>query len=553
MNARPVRVLFAWLCATLLAVATLPARADGTEAATADAAAQVVTVGNRSVVTLHATLLGNGPRERATLARGQLERVVARGGPGRITRTLAGDGVRFEVDGAVVFFLLPGDVAGAGSELGLDVAAQEVERRLGVALREAREMTDPRSLLVGAGWAAGATVVAGVLLVLLLRVRAHLARRVTDTFTGWRTRRATGPAPVTMWAEYVAPVPPLVVNALAWIGVLGLADLWITFVLRQFAYTRPWGERSTTWIVEQISAFALAIARAVPDLIVAAAIFAIARLVARALSRLLVSVERGEARLAGLDADTAAPTRRLGTWIVWLFAIAMAYPYLPGSDTEAFKGISVLAGVMLSLGASGVVGQALSGLSLMYSRALRVGEYVRVGDVEGTVVSVGMLATRIHSGMGEEISLPSAVVFGQPVRNFSRLVQDGQFVLHTAITIGYATAWRQVHALLLEAARRTSGVADTPAPYVVQTALSDFYVEYRLCAQATRSAPRRRIEAMNALHANIQDVFNEHGVEIMSPHFFVDPSAPQVVPRDAWYPAPARPPETPASPTPTAP
>jgi small-conductance mechanosensitive channel len=99
-------------------------------------------------------------------------------------------------------------------------------------------------------------------------------------------------------------------------------------------------------------------------------------------------------------------------------------------------------------------------------------------------------------------------------------VQDGQFVLHTAVTIGYATPWRQVHAMLLEAARRTPGVAAEPAPYVVQTALSDFYVEYRVCAQSTRLAPQRRAEAMNNLHANIQDVFNEHGVQIMSPHYF---------------------------------
>ena len=139
------------------------------------------------------------------------------------------------------------------------------------------------------------------------------------------------------------------------------------------------------------------------------------------------------------------------------------------------------------------------------------------------------------------------MVFGQPVRNFSRLVQDGQFVLHTAVTIGYATPWRQVHAMLLEAARRSPGVAREPEPYVVQTALSDFYVEYRLCAQGNRTAPRSRAEAMNQLHANIQDVFNENGVQIMSPHYMADTPAPQVVaPGSAWNPVaggPLRPPE----------
>ena len=195
---------------------------------------------------------------------------------------------------------------------------------------------------------------------------------------------------------------------------------------------------------------------------------------------------------------------------------------------------------MLSLGASSVVGQALSGLSLMYSRSLRVGEYVKVGETEGTVVAMGMFTTKIHTGMGEEVSLPNTVIFSQPIRNFSRLVADGHFMLHTSVTIGYATPWRQVHAMLLLAAERTSGVATQPAPYVVQTALSDYYIEYRLCAQSNKNAPSRRVEAMNQLHANVLDVFNEHGVQIMSPHYMADPSEPQVVPPGQWSPPPAK-------------
>jgi small-conductance mechanosensitive channel len=138
------------------------------------------------------------------------------------------------------------------------------------------------------------------------------------------------------------------------------------------------------------------------------------------------------------------------------------------------------------------------------------------------------------------------VVFSQPVRNFSRLVQDGQFMLQASVTIGYTTPWRQVRAMLLEAASRTPGVAREPAPFVVQTALSDFYVEYRLCAQGDRSAPRRRANAIDQLNANIQDVFNENGVQIMSPHYRSDPAEPQVVPPGPW--APARPPIKPPDP-----
>ncbi|MCU0868157.1 MAG: mechanosensitive ion channel family protein [Burkholderiales bacterium] len=525
----------------LFAVA-LPAGAARAAAAAATAPPapepQVVVVGNRNVVTLHATLLGSAPRERATLATTQLDAIIARGGARQVTRTATGDGVRFEVDGSVVFFLMPDDVAGMGGGMTLDVAAQEVQRRLEVALAEAREMTDPTSLLKGASLSAVVTVVAALLVWGVVRVRRRVAGRVRGALDAWRARHA-GTAMIATWSEHVSPALLLLVDAVAWVFGIAIADAWVTFVLRQFAYTRPWGERATAWMLDQIGAWALAVARAIPGLVTALLIFLVARLISRAVSRVLLSVERGDLQVGWLDADIAAPTRRLGTVVVWLFAIAMAYPYLPGSGTEAFKGITVLAGLMLSLGASGVIGQALSGLSLMYSRALRVGEYVKVGDIEGTVVSVGMLATRIHTGMGEEVSLPSALVFGQPVRNFSRLVPDGRFVLHTAVTIGYSTPWRQVHALLLEAARRTPGVADTPPPYVVQTALSDFYVEYRLCAQATRNAPHRRIEAINALHGHVLDVFNEYGVQIMSPHYETDPAEPQLVPPGAEFAAPA--------------
>jgi small-conductance mechanosensitive channel len=315
-----------------------------------------------------------------------------------------------------------------------------------------------------------------------------------------------------------------------------IADLWFTFVLRQFAYTRPWGERATDWLLEVLGRFAQSAVGAVPGLLTALLIFALARLATRANTVFMDRVARGELELSWLDIDTAGPTRRLSNALVWLFALAMAYPYLPGAGSDAFKGVTVLAGLMLSLGASGVVGQAVSGLSLMYSRALRPGEYVRIGETEGTVQSLGMFATRIHTGMGEEVSLPNAVIFGQPVRNFSRLVQGGRFVLNTVVTIGYATPWRQVHALLLEGARRTVGVSRDPPPYVVQTALSDFYVEYRLCAQGDDSAPQRRAEALSALHANILDAFNEAGVQIMSPHYIADPPQPQVVPAGAQLP-----------------
>lgn len=524
------------------------AAADGATALpapdTAAAPPAVLQFRHRHIATLRASQLGRTPAERAAFGQAAMQAAQARGGAGVVTLWRQGETTGVQIDGSIVFYLLPADLDN-GSGTPQAAAAEAVRARLQTTLDELAEMRDPRRLAIAVGLSLAATVLAWVLLRGLAALRRRLHVAAERRLQAWHAAH-----PARSWlATYARPLRSAASGAstlLAWALGLMLLDLWAVFVLGRFALTRPWAERSREWLLDVAGRFFSAIAAAVPGLLTVALIFVLARVLQRAAALALQRVERGELQFAGLDADTAGPTRRIAGFVIWLFALAIAYPFLPGADSEAFKGVSVLAGLMLSLGASGVVGQVVSGLSLMYSRTLRVGEYVKIGEIEGTVSALGLFATKLHTGMGEEVCLPNAVVFGQPVRNFSRLVADGQFVLHTAVTIGYATPWRQVHAMLLEAARRTPGVAQQPAPYVVQTALSDFYVEYRLCAQGSRSAPNRRVEAMNQLHGHIQDVFNENGVQIMSPHYRADPPAAQVVPPGQWAP-PLAPRATPAA------
>lgn len=522
---------------------TVPAAPPATQAQ--DEAARTLWLNHRRIVVFQSAWLGNTPAQRAELARLAFESAEVEQGPGRVARVQDGEAIRFEVDGKALFFLVPGDLpgavpggmgaAGAGGNTAADLAhaAADVERRLRVAVLEQRELHDPKRLAMSAAQALLATVLAYAVLRLIFWLRRRALERLAERLAQWQREQ---PQLLASYGEHAQSGAQYLATLLSWGLALLVIDIWFSQVLSRFAYTRAWGERSQDWLLGLLEQFASAAASALPGLLTALLIFGLARLVTRANALLLARVERGELQLRWLDQDTAGPTRRLANVLIWLFALAMAYPYLPGANSEAFRGVTVLAGLMLSLGGSGMVGQAMSGLSLMYSRTLRVGEYVRVGEVEGTVAALGLFATKIHTGMGEEVSLPNATVFSQAVRNFSRLVEDGQFMLQTSVTIGYGTPWRQVHALLLEAARRTPGVAAEPAPYVVQTALSDFYVEYRLCAQGNRLAPRRRIEALNQLHANIQDVFNENDVQIMSPHYRDDPASPQKVPPALWNP-----------------
>lgn len=253
------------------------------------------------------------------------------------------------------------------------------------------------------------------------------------------------------------------------------------------------------------------------------------------------AVEAGRVSVRGIYPETAGVTRRLVIAALWLLAIVLAYPHIPGSNSMAFKGLSVFVGAVLSLGSTGVVNQAMSGLMLTYSRALRVDDFVRVGDVEGTVLDVGILSTKIRTIAREEVTVPNAVVISRETVNFTRYADEG-VALNTTVTIGYDTPWRQVEALLVEAAARTEGLREEPAPFVLQTGLSDYYPEYRLMAVIDEPATRGKV--LSTLHANIQDLFNEYGVQIMSPHYRADPPEPLLVPPDRRSPPPAVPEST---------
>jgi small-conductance mechanosensitive channel len=406
---------------------------------------------------------------------------------------------------------------------------------------ESRESRDLRSLLKALAVTAGTGALALGLMWLLRKARQRIQAWLAGQTLAAAERLKVGGVDLVR-REGVLRFEQWLLNLVFWGLALLLIYEWLSIALAQFPFTRPWGEQLNGFLFGMLSRFLLAIARAIPDLLAAALIFWLAWVLTHVLRRFFVKVGAGQVRLSWLDADVASITSKLCVGAVWLFALAMAYPYLPGSDTEAFKGLSVLIGLMLSLGASNLVGQLASGLILTYTRTFHNGEYVRVDEHEGTVVNLGAFTTRIRTGMGEELTIANSQVLGAVTRNYSRTVKGKGFIVDTTVTIGYDTPWRQVNAMLVEAARRTPGVLMDPAPQVFQVALSDFYPEYRLVCQAVPDQPRPRAEVMSLLHANVQDVFNEHGVQIMSPHYLGDPAQAKVVPREQWYAAPAKPP-----------
>jgi small-conductance mechanosensitive channel len=527
---------------TVVFLAAMPVRAGGpgpAPAATATTSATTpadVLLGNRSVATLRGTLFQNPPAERARVAGERIEAALDRGRDLTVAVREDTAGRLLTIGDRGAFVLVEADLDPATGET-LDQAAAAAAKRLTQAIAEARERRSLPDLLRAIGLSLGATVLLVAVLAVLERLRRRAGRRAAEA-----AHRRLGSLKIRGGAllekDRVYWVTTRVVLLLTRLVDLVALYAWLTFVLKRFAWTRPWGEQLGAWLLATSEALGVAAIRAVPDLVVVGLIFLATRWIVKGLDLLFNAIEDGRVEVSQTLRETTQPTRRIVTVVVWVFALIMAYPYLPGSGTEAFKGIGVMVGLMVSLGSSALVGQLASGFMLMYSRSFRVGDWVQAGDVEGTVVQLGLFATRIRTRRKELVTIPNAVLAGQTTKNYTQAQEQDAVIVGTGITIGYDTPWRQVEGLLLLAAERTPGLKKDPAPWVNQRSLGDFYVDYEVCAALEDAT--RRVPTLTALHENILDAFNEYGVQITSPNYEADPADAKVVPREKWFAAPAR-------------
>ncbi|HSB95089.1 MAG TPA: mechanosensitive ion channel domain-containing protein [Spongiibacteraceae bacterium] len=487
---------------------------------------------NRHIVTFHATISGVSPAARAQRATEQLEHLNRR------ELMLPLDTLNLSIDnepmqgirlgGHLLFVLAQADV-GPGDPHGFEALVGDVQRQLSAALHARTELGRWPNLLRGLGFSVVATALLGGLIKLLIVARQWLQARLQQVVT--RHISEAGRSRFN-WATSVLQLVTLILRLLLGGMVLVLMYGWLTFVLKQFLLTEPLGDRLSGFFVDLLLKIAQGMLNALPGLITMFVIFSLAKAFRDLLGNFFDNVARGGLNFPGMHPDTIGATRRIASGVIWVLGLTFAYPYIPGSQTEVFKGLSVLVGLILTLGSSSLVNQLMSGMTLIYSRSMRKGDLVRIGDVTGLVEEVNALSVKLLR-INEEITVPNAVVVSNTVLNYSRMVRGPAAVLSATVTIGYDTPWRQVHALLGAAATTTSGVAQNPAPLVLQRALSDFFVEYEL--QVTIADASLYVEVMSRLHANIQDHFNEHGIQIMSPHFVIQPTEPLVVPRENWF------------------
>jgi small-conductance mechanosensitive channel len=322
---------------------------------------------------------------------------------------------------------------------------------------------------------------------------------------------------------------------------LVLIYAYVNVTLSFFPWTRPFAGRLLNFLFIPLKTIGVNVFREIPNLIYLSIIVLITVYVLKTIRLLFLGIEKGTISFAGFYPEWAQPTFKICRLLTVAFAAVIAFPYIPGSNSLAFKGITVFLGVLFSIGSSSAVANIISGYILIYRRLFKAGDRVKIGDFVGDVTDTTLQVIHLRTIKNEDITVPSSVIINSQVINYSALAKEKGLILHTKITIGYDAPWRQVEALLLLAAERTHGILSEPPPFVLQTSLDDFYVSYEL--NVYTDSPQAMAKIYTDLHRNIQDAFNEYDVQIMSPSYETDPDKPKIVPKDQWYAAPAKAPD----------
>jgi small-conductance mechanosensitive channel len=328
-------------------------------------------------------------------------------------------------------------------------------------------------------------------------------------------------------------------------SVFAFVYIFLNYVLSLFPWTRLLSRHLTDYVLRPLQQIGLAIIGYIPKLIFIILIVIIARYGLKLVQSFFSGIEKKTVTIRGFEPDWAMPTYKIVRVLILVLCAVVIYPYIPGTGSMAFKGISVFAGLLISLGASSAISNVIAGYTMTYRRAFRVGDRVKIGDNLGDVTEMRLLVTHLKTPKNEEIVVPNSLILNSQIVNFSSVAREKGLILHTNVTIGYDVPWRQVNALLLMAAERTPGILREPKPFVFQKSLGDFYIDYEL--NAYTDAPLAMWQTYSDLHKNILDAFNEHGVQITSPNYVSDPEDLKVVPKEKWYAAPAKPPSDPGA------
>ncbi len=431
------------------------------------------------------------------------------------------------------------DEDAALEEVGRELLAELYDRQIVNAIERYRQDRRPGYVWPRVGYALLLTVAlaaaARILRRLVKLLHASLEKRYRDRVHGLEHRALHLVREEQVWRGLSGFL------TIAWgVSLAAMVYAYLSHVLALFPWTRGFGNSLFSIAIDPLRTMGSGLIATIPNIVFLAILVVVTRFAMRMVRAVFDGVAAGSVTVAGFDPDWAVPTYRLVRLLMVALALVVAYPYIPGSESGAFKGISLFMGVIFSLGSSSLIGNFIAGYSMTYRRTFRVGDRVKIGDQVGEVEQVRLLVTRLRTVKNEEVIVPNSTILGAEVINYSSMARDRGLILHTTVGIGYETPWQQVEAILLEAAARTSGLSTELKPFVLPKDLGDFAVTYELNVYCNHTSGLERI--YGELHKNVLDVFHECGVQIMTPAYEGDPSEAKVPPESGWsMPRPQRP------------
>jgi small-conductance mechanosensitive channel len=394
--------------------------------------------------------------------------------------------------------------------------AREYAQRIGSALLSYRRVYSVKSLILDAVYA----LIATAILIILLRLLSGGFRDLHRRLAVWRGTRIPSlriQKFELLSASRIAGIAAALARLVHFAVVITALYIYASVVLGFFPWTRGYAQILVSYTLSPLRLVWEAIVASLPNLFFITIILIIAFYVTKLVRVLFSEIEKGTITFGNFYPEWAQPTYKIARVLILATTVVVIFPYIPGSKSPAFRGISIFLGVLVSLGSSSAVANVVAGVILTYMRAFKIGDRVKIVDTVGDVTEKTLLVTRIRSIKNEDITITNAMVLNSHIVNFSTSARQEGLILHTSVTIGYDAPWRTVHQLLIDAALACEGVLKEPRPFVLQTALDDFYVHYEI--NAFTNQPSRMAQIYSVLHENIQDKFDEAGVEIMSSHY----------------------------------
>lgn len=312
----------------------------------------------------------------------------------------------------------------------------------------------------------------------------------------------------------------LVIRGLRWFLILLLVYLALPLIFSIFPFTQTWAKQLFSLLWLPFKSIFIAVWKYLPNLLSILVIFFIMKYCIRVIKYIFGEIESGKLKISGFHTDWAIPTFSIVKILLYAFMFVLMFPYLPGSDSDIFKGVSVFIGILFSLGSSSAISNMVAGLVITYMRPFKVGDQIKIGDMMGIVIEKNLLVTRLKTVKNEEITIPNSTVLSGNTINYSVYTENEGIIVHTAVTVGYEIPWRVAEEALLEGALKTPLIQQNPKPFILQTALDDFYASYEVNVYIDNV--RKKVEILSNLRKNIQDVFNERGIEMLSPHYIVN-------------------------------